>query len=463
MTVRTVIANAEVDGRCLAVVIEDGRIVELAEHVDVSGAEVIDALGGALLPGLHDHHVHLLGMAARREGVNLDELADELAVNDALRSAAESVGDGWVRASGYDEHRHGALDRARLDSLVGGTKVRVQHRSGLAWVLSSAGLDEVCRGDVPEGVERDERGQPTGRLLRLDRWLAERVGTSAPSVDAVGIELASFGITGVTDATPNLGGGRLELLRHATTSGALPQRLTVLGVADDDRAALKGWATMGPAKLLIDEVIALDPEAVAHEIAAHHRSGRAVAIHAVSRVETVTAVTALSLAGMIPGDRIEHGSVLPSDLDAALAAGGVTVIVQPGLVYERGDHYLDAVDAEDFACLHRAASLLNAGVRVAAGSDAPVTSVDPWRAIAAASNRLTRNGARLGTEELVPASTALGWYLTDPLDPGGPIRRLRVGAPADLCLLDAPLQSVLEEPDASHVQMTWVGGRLVHS
>ena len=184
MTVHTVIANAEIDGQIAAVAIKDDRIVEIADQVDVSGAEVVDARGGALLPGLHDHHVHVLGMAARREGVDLDELADELAVNDALRSAAESAGDGWVRASGYDEHRHGALDRTRLDSLVGGTKVRVQHRSGLAWVLSSAGLDEVCRGDVPEGVERDERGQPTGRLLRLDRWLAERFGTSAPSVDA---------------------------------------------------------------------------------------------------------------------------------------------------------------------------------------------------------------------------------------------------------------------------------------
>jgi predicted amidohydrolase YtcJ len=58
--------------------------------------------------------------------------------------------------------------------------------------------------------------------------------------------------------------------------------------------------------------------------------------------------------------------------------------------------------------------------------------------------------------------TALGWYLTDPLDPGGPVRTLHVGAPADLCLLDAPLADVLSDPDRRHVRMTWVAGRLVH-
>jgi predicted amidohydrolase YtcJ len=166
---------------------------------------------------------------------------------------------------------------------------------------------------------------------------------------------------------------------------------------------------------------------------------------------------------MMPGDRIEHGSVLPTDLDCLIEAGGVTVIVQPALVRERGDHYLKVVDGEDLPFLHRAASLLEAGVRVAAGSDAPVTSANPWLAIAAASTRTTRAGQCLGAAERVGAATALGWYLTDPLDPSGPIRRVKVGARADLCLLDAPLAEVLADPNASHVRNTWVRGRLVHS
>ena len=463
MIMRTVITNAEVDGRLVSVVIEDGFIVAVGEDSHAQESGVIDANGGALLPGLHDHHVHLLAMAARREGVDLDVLEDAASFDHALKTAASVRTDGWVRASGYDEHRHGPLDCHRIDALVGQTNVRVQHRSGLAWVLSSAGLEAVLADGVPSGVELDLEGHPTGRLLRLDSWLAERVGVSAPSLREVGAELAAFGITGVTDATPNLGTGRIDVLRQAVGDGSLPQRLTLLGVNEEERVSVERWATVGPAKILVDEVVGLDPEALAKVIESHHAVGRSVAIHAVSRAETVTATTALALAGMRQGDRIEHGSVLPADLDELLASGGVTVIVQPGFVYERGDHYFNVVDDEDLAFLHRSGSLLNAGVRVAAGSDAPVTSIDPWMAVAAASTRVTRTGQTLGAHERVDAATALGWSLREPLDPGGPVRRVKVGARADLCLLDAPLADVLADPHASHVRSTWVEGRLVYS
>lgn len=461
MTMKTVITNAEVEGRFVSVAVEDGAIVEIAEDVVTLGADVVDAAGGALIAGLHDHHVHLLAMAARREGIDLDPLGTPLAFDDALRAASANSEAGWLRASGYDEHRHGILDCRRLDELVGKKPLRVQHRSGLAWVLSTTGLDLLLSGELPEGVEVDSDRNPTGWLLRLDDWIADRIAPTAPSLRGVGAELASFGITGVTDATPNLGQGRLELLRSAANDRSLPQRLVLLGV--DDPAAIADFARVGPVKIVIDEVTGLDPDALAHVISAHHLKGRAVAIHAVSRAETVTAVTALALAGPHPGDRIEHGSVLPDDLDAILASGAVTVVIQPGLVGERGDHYLSSVDRVDLPFLHRAASLQSAGIAVAIGSDAPVTSADPWVTIATATTRRTRSGNIIGESERVDARTALGWYLSDPLDPGGAPRRVMCGSAADLCLLDAPLDEVLAAPDAAHVRMTWVGGRLVHS
>jgi len=461
VTMKTVITNAEVDGRLVSVVIDGGNIVEITEDVVTLGADVVDASGGALIPGLHDHHVHLLAMAARREGIDLDPLQSPRAFDDALRSASANSASGWLRASGYDEHRHGALDCRRLDALVGNRPLRVQHRSGLAWVVSTAGLDLLLNGELPEGIERDADGVPTGWLLRLDEWIADRIAPTAPSLREVGAELAAFGITGVTDATPNLGQGRLELLRSAVSDRSLPQRLVLLGV--DDPATVADFARVGPAKIVIDEVTGLDPDALAQIISAHHLKDRAVAIHAVSRAETVTAVTALALAGIHPGDRIEHGSVLPEDLDAILASGSVTVVIQPGLVGERGDHYLSSVDREDLPFLHRAASLQSAGIAVAIGSDAPVTSADPWVTIATATTRQTRSGNVIGESERVDARTALGWYLSDPLDPGGSPRRVVCRSAADLCLLDVPLEQVLAAPDAAHVRMTWVGGRLVHS
>lgn len=474
MSMRTLITNAEVEGRYVSVVIDNGIIATVADEVDlaVERADVaVDAAGGALLPGLHDHHVHLLAMAARRNSVDVDDINSPSGFDRALQMAAAAANGEWVRVAGYDEYRHGPLEVGRLDALVGRVCVRVQHRSGLAWVLSSAGLDEVLNdcatSDEPHGIERGPDGLLTGRLLRLDGWLAGRIGREAPSLAWLGAELAAMGFTGVTDATPSLGAGRAALLKAAVNDDSIPQRIVLLGV-DESEVQNKGvdhepWARIGPAKIVIDEMVGLDPDALAGEIAAHHENGRSVAVHAVSRAETVTTVTAFALAGSRKGDRIEHGSVLPLDLDPVLAQSGITVIVQPGLVHERGDFYRDAVEPEDFAVLHRAASLLQSGISVAVGSDAPVASIDPWSTIAAASTRVTRSGEVLGQVERVPAATALRWYLTDPLDPGGPPRRVRVGSAADLCLLDVPLSEALAVPDVKHVQMTWVGGRLVHS
>ena len=79
----------------------------------------------------------------------------------------------------------GRLDRRRLDALAPGRAVRVQHRSGALWVLSTAALEQVglLDGDrsaedlegAGEGIERDDAGRPTGRLFRLDAWLRERL------------------------------------------------------------------------------------------------------------------------------------------------------------------------------------------------------------------------------------------------------------------------------------------------
>lgn len=458
---RILLHDVELEGRRCDVVTEFGRIDDVGAQLSTDGVDqVLDAGGGALLPGLHDHHVHLLAMAARRDGVDLLTASTPAEFDRLVRDSVATGG--WVRAAGHDEHRHGALDRDRLDAIALGAKVRIQHRSGLAWTLSTAGLDDLSIGDDaderPRGVELDGAGRPTGRLLRMDGWMAERLGVRAPSMIGLGRELMEMGITGVTDATPALGAGRAKVLRDAVLDGHLPLRLTLLGI--DDPSECEGWARVGPAKLVIDELDDPEVEDLAERIATWHRRGRPVAVHAVSRLETVATVAAFGRAGSVDGDRIEHGSVLPTDLDMVVAELGLTVIVQPSLVFERGDHYLAAVDPGDLPHLHRARSLLDAGIGVAAGSDAPVTSPDPWAAIASATTRCTADGAALGLDERVAAEVALGWFLTDPLAPGGPIRRVQSGAPADLCLLSRPLADVLASPSADDVRATMIDGRL---
>ena len=61
------IRAAEVEGVRVDVRVAGGRVVALgAGLAGRPGEVVIEAAGGALLPGLHDHHLHLLAWAAAR-------------------------------------------------------------------------------------------------------------------------------------------------------------------------------------------------------------------------------------------------------------------------------------------------------------------------------------------------------------------------------------------------------------
>jgi predicted amidohydrolase YtcJ len=219
---------------------------------------------------------------------------------------------------------------------------------------------------------------------------------------------------------------------------------------------------IGPLKILLDDARLPDLDDVLGRIAGARSQGRVVAVHCVTAGELALTLAAFEIAGAKSGDRIEHGGVIPGEAIPVLRALGLTVVTQPAFVFERGDRYLAEVDPAEQPDLYRGASLLAAGVPLAASSDAPYASPDPWTGLRAAVQRRTRSGQAIGPGEQLDPATALSLYLGDPASPGGAARRVVPGAPADLCLLRAPLATVLAEPDASLVHSTWVGGALVH-
>ena len=181
-------------------------------------------------------------------------------------------------------------------------------------------------------------------------------------------------------------------------------------------------------------------------------------MHCVTRAALVLALAVWEDVGVVDGDRIEHGAVVPVELVSRIAELGLTVVTQPRFIYERGDAYLGSVDADDREQLWRCGSLLAAGVRVAGSSDAPFGDADPWSAIASATSRQTRNGVVLGPDERLGSRAALDLYLAPLADPGGRVRRVEVGAPADLCVLDGSLADVLARPASSRVALTVARG-----
>ena len=413
----------------------DQHVLDVAERLTpTKGEQVLDAALGTVIPGLHDHHVHLHSAAAALTSVFVGprEVGDRAALQRALAGAR--VGDdGWIRAVGYHDAVAGPLDRDALDAVAPNVPVRVQHRSGVLWTLNSAGLARVGLTDHPDGRLRSADPHWSDTLQRREIGLAE-----------VSRQLASYGVTGVTDATPDLGILDVVKFAEAHTYGELLQRVHCLA----------------PGKRILHDDD-LDLEGLSAWIGVRHDDGASVALHCVTAAQLIVTMAAFRAVGSRPGDRIEHAAVVPADCLAGLAELGVTVATQPNFVAERGDQYLADVPAEEHSALWRVASLLAAGVPVVMSTDLPFGDANPWAAMRAAVSRTTASGAVLAADECIPALTALSMFLGSPAQPTQ-TRSVSPGQTADLCLLAAAPATVLAELDDSMVAATVIAGDVVY-
>jgi predicted amidohydrolase YtcJ len=320
-------------------------------------------------------------MAAARSSVD---------VSTGLDALREAPGDGWLRGMNLTSDD---VDRWTLDAVRGDRPVRVQHRTGALWVLNTAAARAV-------GLPDDH----DGRLFRRDDWLRERVPSEEHDLAAVGADALALGVTAFTDTTPDRSTEDADALR-----AALPQELHLLMPLGTD--------TTEPVKVLLDDVTLPTIDELAAIVDAAHGEGRTVAVHCVTRVQLIITLAA----GLGPGDRVEHGAVIPEELIDELARRQLVVVTQPNFVAERGERYRREVDADDLPHLYRCGSLLRAGVRVLGGTDAPYGRPDPWAAMRAAVDR------DLNPEERITPEQALGLFATGP-------GKVVLGVPLDVAL-----------------------------
>ena len=417
------------DGRIADIRLGDA-IAEISDHLEPADSEqVVDADTAAVLPGLHDHHLHLRAMAAALDSlaVGPPEVRTKAQLAQALRTA-EPGPDGWIRAVGYHASVAGELDRDQLDTLIADIPTRIQHRSGAMWILNSAALTRIGLTDHPDG-----------RLHSADDW-ADALPRRATALAEITTRLAGYGVTGITDATPDLTADDMVTLSVAHRRGEIPQRLHFLApgkrILHDDRLdvdELTGWITE------------------------RHDDDCPVALHCVTHAQLVVALAALRAAGRHSCDRIEHAAIVPDDMLDDLLDAGVTVVTQPSFVADRGEHYLRDVPPDEHPALWRVASLLRAGIPVAASTDAPFGGMDPWAAMRAAVHRNTGGGEVIGPGERVTPAEALGLFLGHRDRPSVP-RTVDVGQPGDLMLLTPGVD--VETLASDMVAVTIVGGRI---
>jgi predicted amidohydrolase YtcJ len=411
----------------------DEQIVEVGDLVPHKGEQVLDAAEATVIPGLHDHHVHLRSASAALTSVRVGP-AEVQGREDLARALAEAAvgSDGWIRAVGYHEAVAGPLDRDVLDEVSPHVPVRVQHRSGVLWTLNSAGLARVGLTDHPDG-----------RLHSADRAWSDTLQRNESGLADVSRRLSGYGVTGVTDATPDFEVSDIVKLMEAHRRGELAQRVHCLA----------------PGKRILHDVD-LDLDELTAWMAERHAADAPVAVHCVTTAQLVVTLSALRAAGTHPQDRIEHAAVVPDDSIADLKGLDVTVVTQPNFVAERGDQYLTDIPAAEHHELWRLASLRSAGVKVALSTDMPFGDGDPWATMRAAVHRTTATGAVLSPDECVSAREALTMFFGTSANPTK-ARAITKGQPGDLCVLAGGPQEVLEELDSAMVAATVVAGEVV--
>ena len=491
-----------------ALAVAGGHIASVGRYADLAAlagpaTEVIDCGGRAIIPSLDDAHCHPFAAARAAAGVDCRPTAtpDVAAIVNALRAAAATTpGDGWVSGYGYDDSLIGLgrhLRRDDLDAVSRRRPVRVEHRSGHACVLNTAGLRAAGIGrstPEPDGsvIVRDAAGEPTGLLLEMSGWLRQRAGTASKNaaddfralLRRFGQRLLAYGITAVTDAGPENGAVRWQAWADAINHGAFPLRVAMMagagrlaemraaGLAYGD-AACGGMLRLGHAKIMLTAsagVLHPHPAALGELVGTAHRAGYPVAIHAVERDAIVAAALALldapplaGAAGPVAGlracdrrarDRIEHCAECPPDVAELVRQSGARAVLNPGFLHYDGERYRATVPPELLPHLYPAGALAALGIPLSFGSDAPVIEPNPWAALAAAVTRRPAGGASLGGLAMPSVAAALRIHA------GG--RRIAAGQPADLAVVEPnPLAVAPADLPATRAAAVIINGRIV--
>ena len=484
-------------------IIED-RIAGVGDRVEAGAfrgpnTAEFDCQGMALLPGFNDAHCHLMALGSSLRGTDCRwQKASSVAqiVEVIKRNARETASPEWVRAFGYDEFyleekRH--PNRWDLDGAAPHVPVRLDHRTGHATVLNSRALDllEISRDtpDPADGViERRGDGEPTGVLFEMSGYIRDRVGHRGDDEGSLeGIKrannlLVSRGITSIQDAGPTNDFQRWLGFRRLKEKGYLVPRVSMMVGASRTQSALaEGLAPgggdhelrAGAVKLMLTLTTGtLYPpiEELREVVLRTHIGGYQLAIHAVEEEAVDAALDALLLAQAShprprARHRIEHCSECPPRLLGKLKASRALVVTQPSFVHDNGDKYLALVEGGTLPHLYPLRSFREAGILVAAGSDAPVSEPDPLLGVASSVVRKTRGGADLGPKQRVSVESALRSHTIDSAYAAFDEKEkgtITTGKLADLVLLDRDPTSVAPEEIADiRVRMTIVGGAVV--
>jgi predicted amidohydrolase YtcJ len=467
------------------VFLDGGTIVDIAPTGALpSRGEVLEADGTWVIPGLWDHHVHVVqwALVAERQPLGHAESAAHAA---RIMGEAPVLADGRRVGTGFrDALWPDTPTLAMLDEATGDVPTYLINADVHSVWLNSAAL--AREGHAPDGIGilREEPAfEISRRLNAVDPVVGDRL------VATMAQDAASRGVVGLVDldmawneeAWARRTRSGFDTLR--VEFGIYPEYLNRavaegLRTGDVARGAASDLVRVGPLKVITDGSLGTRTAACSHPYPGdpHNRglltvalaellglmtrataAGLACAIHAIGDVANSHALDAFAATGA--WGTIEHAQLVAHADIPRFARLGVGASVQPEHAIDDRD-MTDTIWADQTALPYALRSLAESGATVLFGSDAPVSPLDPWAAMAASVFR-TRDGREpWRPEQGVDAATALAASTHGGTTAGG---RIEPGAPADLALVSHDPLAVDEGGmRAMKVAATLLAGRLTH-
>ncbi|MEX2302828.1 MAG: amidohydrolase [Bryobacterales bacterium] len=512
-----------------AVAIRDGRIVFVGAGGEAAAyrgpdSEVIDLAGKTVVPGFSDSHAHLSGIGAREMQLNLDTAGSVAELLERVREQAQKsepgewiVGRGWIEAQ-WDPPVFPT--RWDLDKVSPQHPVWLVRADGHAGVANSLALRVigVHKGvkDPPGGeILRDPKtGEPTGMLIDraqsiIRRFLPEDTPERKRQALLLGVRRSlemgwtQLGIAGNFYE-------EVELLRSLYDAGEIPLRLydAVGGPGPDADRILRegpniegygGLFTLRGIKLMADGALGSRGAALLEKYDDHDsngllmfetdallplleralRAGVQVQTHAIGDranrfvldlyEEAFRRVPLGERKVAEPRWRIEHAQILaPPDIPR-FAKLSVIASMQPSHAITDLYFAKSRLGEERLAGAYAWRSLLDAGARLAGGSDAPVEKGDPLVEFYAAVTRKDLQGKseqhwhaeqRVSREEALKMLTLWAAYATFEESTRGSVA---AGKWADLTVLSRDIMTVEESLiPQTRCEITIVAGKIAY-
>lgn len=483
---------------------------------------VIDLGGAALYPGFTDSHMHLLGVGQRELTLNLEGVESIPHLKEVVADRAETedpgsviYGRGWIETHWPEERfptRHD-LDEAAPDHSVILTRADGHALVANSRALEAAGITAETEAPFGGEILRDSDGAPTGMLIDAAQGLvmdliAEPTAEERSEAYVVGgVRTAGMGWTGVHNMSVNP--GDVPLIEELSDAFLIPVRVYNAidpqpgAVADlfenGPKRSAEGRAVTRTIKLYMDGALGsrgaalLEPYADADTsgllmttkeetmptLEGALRSGIQIAMHAIgdrgNRLlldwfeEAFQNVPAAERRIAEPRWRDEHTQIVHPDDLPRFAELGVIPSMQPS--HAIGDLFFapDRLGAERLTGAYAWKSLIETGVPIAAGSDAPVEKGDPRIEFYAAVARRALDGfadENWHLEESVSRENALKMFTIWPAvasfreDELGTIEEGKI---ADLTGFSADIMVIpAEEILTVEPVLTIVDGRIAH-